>query len=349
MRQRSWYLLLAFLVSFFLLSSVSQPRVTAHATSQQGDPDQELDQARVWMRQGKYDDALKAFKRANAQRGNNCVECLWGIAQAYQKLEAHKNAITTCDQILALTGNDAGQSARAHNMKALSLLSLAGYKDQKKLQEAEAELRKALEADDSLRVARFNLGVALLRLHQDADGIGELRRFVEDEENGPQVEEARRLVDNPRRAREDFAPDFSFSTMQGDYLDSEELRGKVVLLDFWGTWCPPCVESVPDMRLVWKKFSKEPFVMISVSSDRDESLWREFVEKNKMEWPQYLDRDAKVQRSFQVRAFPTYILLDHEGIIQMNSVGLTWSRAAGIEEAIRKAVKTAKETAKHER
>ena len=84
--------------------------------------------------------------------------------------------------------------------------------------------------------------------------------------------------------------------------------------------------------------------MIAVSSDRgNEAGWRAFVEKNKMEWPQYLDRDGKVQRTFEVSAFPTYILIDHEGIIRMRSVGLSWQSAGGIEETIRKTLKAARE------
>jgi len=348
MRRESLWIAFLFLATFTLIAGPTLVPGSARAAAQQADAEEELDTGRVLLRQRKYDEALKAFKRANALRGNNCVECLWGVAQAYQKLEAHRNVVDTCNKIMELAAGDSGQRARAHNMKALALMSQAGYKDQKKLQEAEAELRKALELDKEMTIARYNLGVALLRLHRDAEGVEQLKTFVEEAENSPQVEEARRVIENPRRARENFAPDFSFSTMQGDYVESEELRGKVVLLDFWGTWCPPCVESVPDMRLVWKKFSKDQFVMIAVSSDRDQAVWSAFVEKNKMEWPQYLDRDAKVQRTFEVHAFPTYILIDHEGIIRMRSVGLSWQRAAGIEETIRKALKAAKEASKGE-
>jgi peroxiredoxin len=128
--------------------------------------------------------------------------------------------------------------------------------------------------------------------------------------------------------------------MSDEHIELEDLQGKVVLLDFWGTWCPPCVESVPELRNLHKKYSKEPsFVLIGISSDSDEEVWREFTTKNKMVWPQYRDKDRRIQRAFGVRAFPTYIVIDHEGIVRHRSVGMTWSRAASLDEAIRKQVK----------
>jgi len=100
------------------------------------------------------------------------------------------------------------------------------------------------------------------------------------------------------------------------------------------------VESVPELRNLHKKYSKEPaFVLIGISSDSEDEVWRDFTEKNKMIWPQYRDKDRRIQRAFEVRAFPTYIVIDHEGIVRHRSVGLTWSRAATLDEAIRKQVK----------
>jgi thiol-disulfide isomerase/thioredoxin len=122
-------------------------------------------------------------------------------------------------------------------------------------------------------------------------------------------------------------------------MSLDELRGKVVLLDFWGTWCPPCVASLPGLRDLNKKFAHEKFVMISVSNDGDAEKWKTFVGKEKMVWPQYLDRDRKMQRIFAVQAFPTYILLDPEGLIKYRAVGLSLEKEANLVEAINKQIK----------
>jgi peroxiredoxin len=127
---------------------------------------------------------------------------------------------------------------------------------------------------------------------------------------------------------------------EGEHIALEDLRGKVVLIDFWATWCPPCVESVPEIRNLYKRYSKEGnFVIIGISSDDDEQEWRDFTAKNKMVWPQYRDKDHRIVSAFGIRAFPTYILIDHEGIVRYSSIGLSWTRSANLSEAINKQVK----------
>ena len=89
-----------------------------------------------------------------------------------------------------------------------------------------------------------------------------------------------------------------------------------------------------------KKYSKEPsFVLLGISSDREEDVWKDFTEKNKMVWPQFLDKDRRIHRAFGIRAFPTYIVIDHEGIVRFSSVGASWERSADLHSAIQKAVK----------
>jgi peroxiredoxin len=70
-----------------------------------------------------------------------------------------------------------------------------------------------------------------------------------------------------------------------------------------------------------------------------EEQWRDFTAKNQMVWPQAFDRDNKIYRAFQVSKFPTYILIDHEGIIRYRASGLTFEREADLNEAIHKAIK----------
>ena len=70
-------------------------------------------------------------------------------------------------------------------------------------------------------------------------------------------------------------------------------------------------------------------------------MWRDFTAKNKMVWPQYLDKDRHIQRAFGVHAFPTYIVIDHEGIIRYQSIGLSWQRSASLGDAVGKLVKSA--------
>ncbi|MDX6304453.1 MAG: hypothetical protein QOI77_1422 [Blastocatellia bacterium] len=292
------------------------------------------------LRRRRWEDALKSFKRANEMRNKQSAECFIGMAQAYQGLEAYKNVAESCDRVIELSAGDPKTMAQAYNLKGIALQSQAAGKDQKKLQEAEAAFRQALTLGSDLPVVRFNLGFTLLQEGRDPEGIVELKKFTELEPDGAKYEQALKLIENPRRAREAYAPDFSLTTADGEYLSLDDLRGKIVLLDFWGTWCPPCVSAVPTIRDLRKRYAKEPsFIIIGVSSDSDEAKWKDFTTKNQMIWPQYLDKDHHIQRAFDVHAFPTYIMIDHEGIVRFRGVSTSWERTGALDDAIRKEIK----------
>lgn len=104
------------------------------------------------------------------------------------------------------------------------------------------------------------------------------------------------------------------------------------MLDFWGSWCPPCVSSIPDLKRIQKKFAKDPVVILGIAdpggatpttADEKEKAWRKFLADNKMDWPEYYDRDGRIARLFGVHRFPSYIVINGEGIITNGFVGAT--------------------------
>ncbi len=292
------------------------------------------------LRRHRWEDALKSFKRANEMRNKQSAECFYGMAQAYQGLDAYKNVVESCDKMIEFSAGDTKGQAQCYNLKGIALQTLAENKDQKKLQEAEAAFRQGLALATDLPILHYNLGFTLLQENHDPEGIAELKKFIELQSEGAKAEQARKVIENPRRAREAYAPDFSITTSEGEYIALDDLHGKVVLLDFWGTWCPPCVESVPSLRDMNKRYAKEKsFVMISVSVHDEEDKWRAFTTRNQMVWPQYFDRESKVQRAFGVNRFPTYILIDHEGIVRFKTSGMNFEREASLNDAIHKQIK----------
>jgi len=306
----------------------------------------EMEKGRELQRRRQYEEALKSFKRANEMRDKKSPECFFAMANAYQGLEAYKNVVESCDKVIEFAQGDSGLQAQAYNLKGIAFQSQAESKDQKKLKEAEAAFRQGLALNADLPILHYNLGFTLLQQGRDSEGIAALKKYVELQPDTANAIEARKMIENPRRARETYAPEFSITTLDGEFLTLEDLRGKVVLLDFWGTWCAPCVASVPSLRSLRKRFEKESaFVMIGISSDSEKEKWRAFIADNQMAWPQYLDRDRRVQRAFAVRGFPTYILIDHEGIVRFRSIGSGMEKTASLEEAIRKHVKLVAKTA----
>jgi thiol-disulfide isomerase/thioredoxin len=123
------------------------------------------------------------------------------------------------------------------------------------------------------------------------------------------------------RGQEKIAPEFEISTLQGRRVSLKQLAGRVVVMDFWATWCEPCRAALPDLRELTKKYPAEKLILISVSVDKDDGAWREFVGKEKMDWAQYRDADHKIREAFGIRSYPTYLVIDGDGIIKERYTG----------------------------
>jgi thiol-disulfide isomerase/thioredoxin len=321
-------------VAFAFSSLVLQPQAqqTVDTAFQQ-----ELEKGKDLVRQRKYDEAISSFKRANDLRDKKCAVCYGWLAETYLSLEAYKNVISSADKAVALAPTDTQLLIKAYNNKGLALQAQADKKDREKLQAAEAVFRLGLALPNAPAMLRYNLGVTLLQENRDPDGVAELKQYVQSEPKGSYAALARKMIDNPRRARENFAPDFAFTSLDGDYVSLEDLRGKVIVIDFWATWCGPCTASVPDLRNLHRKYVTNPsFVMIGISADFDDQVWRAFTSQHKMLWTHYRDQDRKIQRAFGIHAYPTYIVIDHEGIWRFQSIGAGYRSAIGLEDAIRK-------------
>ena len=117
------------------------------------------------------------------------------------------------------------------------------------------------------------------------------------------------------------SPVFSFKTLDGKTLSRDNLKGKVVVLDFWATWCIPCIKGLPELKELRQKNSGRPLVIVSVSGDDSEKTVKDFITKNRMDWPQVWDGGMNVAAAFRVSSLPTYIVLDHEGRIAYRQNG----------------------------
>ena len=299
-------ILLCLLFSFAAICNAAEPEDAATPVLKQG---------RDAMNARRYTDAVSAFKKANKIRDNRCYECYMGMAGAYLRMGDLKNAVESADKAAGVAASDA-ERAQAHNMKGGAYLRITPG-DPKK---AEAEYREALRLDPHASILHLNLAMALFKQSQDEAGKEELRAYLAGKPDEKDASFAEQLLENPRRARERYAPDFALTTMDGQELSLKQLAGKIVVIDFWATWCPACVASIGDMKELVKKYNGR-VVVVSVSADRDETAWREFVQKKKMDWPQYLDDKGSVCRLFDVHAFPSYMLIDGEGIIRKVIVG----------------------------
>lgn len=302
--------------------------------------DQAVERARLLLQQHDYFSALKEFQRANQIAGGKSVESFLGQAQAMQAMKIFPNALDACQKAIDLAGDNRRLLARAHKLKG-QLFAATGD-----LTSAEKELREAIAADPESRIpdVHFELARVLLGAHRDEEALAELKTEIELRPNGTTAEESRALIANPRRGREKYAPEFAFDATNGQHISLEALRGRIVLLDFWASWCGPCVRALPTVKKVFTQHEHEPFVILGISGDHEMLPWRSFMSKNGMTWPQYWDQDRRVREAFNVRAIPTYVLLDAEGIERMRVVGAGFDSARALISEIDKQTRMATRT-----
>ncbi len=269
-----------------------------------------------------YDEAEKAFKKANKIEHDACLPCWEGLARAQVGKHDVDGALKSTDKAMNAATDDR-QRAQVHDLRAeIFVAAAAGAKpDQKKLKVAETEARTAIQLDADQPNYHLRLAIALFREMNDDEAKKETQRYLDLALDGPDNAWAKSVLQDPRRARGNVAPDFEMTTASGDKLTLAGLSGKFIVLDFWATWCGPCRESVGDLKELTRKYSKDRVVLISVSADSNRELWSKFVTDKKMDWEQYWDEGGSMRRLFDVRAFPTYIVIDGDGMVRDRIVG----------------------------
>ncbi len=132
------------------------------------------------------------------------------------------------------------------------------------------------------------------------------------------------LLANDERPEEGHvAPDFSLKTLEGKTVRLSDLRGKkVVLLNFWATWCPPCRLEMPTMQKIYSDYKQKglEILAINIEPDATEEI-SEFINELRLTFPILLDTDMKVTRKYRLIGLPVSMLIDRQGIIRSKSLG----------------------------
>ncbi len=276
-----------------------------------------------------FNAALKDYKKADKAAGHDCVACLLRIATAESRLGDLNAAVDAAKKAGKLAAGNPALLEPAEQQLGDLLTAQAGlaHPDQGKLKRAAAAFTAALNAGAGAAqrdTLRYDLDVLLIRRKQADAGLAGLRSLTSDTALNPTLaSQSHKILADPKLAFEVIAPDFSFTANDGHTYSTTSLKGKVALIDFWGTWCEPCRQSVPMLQAVRSEFARKPgFVMLGVSSDTDAATWRKFMQQQRMVWPDFLDSDQAVQQAFDVREFPTYIVLRRDGSIAFRDSGL---------------------------
>lgn len=122
------------------------------------------------------------------------------------------------------------------------------------------------------------------------------------------------------------APGFSAGTLKGSSLALGDFRGKVVLINFWATWCIPCRVEMPSMEHLYSRYGGRDFEILAISGGEGMRVVRPFIENLKLSFPVLLDEDFEVHNKYQVTAIPSSYLVDKNGVITHRYFGaLDWN------------------------
>ncbi|MBI4637567.1 MAG: TlpA family protein disulfide reductase [Candidatus Rokubacteria bacterium] len=143
------------------------------------------------------------------------------------------------------------------------------------------------------------------------------------------VSDAMKELELIRPTRLKLADDFTVSTPEGKSFRLSAQRGKLVLVNFWATWCPPCREEMPAMERLYRQHRDRGFVMVAVSLDADPAVVRPFVAERGFTFSVGLDPKMQVANAYGVRALPSSFVIDRSGNLAALAIGpRTWDNEA---------------------
>ncbi len=228
-----------------------------------------------------------------------------------------------------------------------------GKKTEKDLAENFAEFDKILAAhkgeknDDVAQVLLMKAMLYIQVLDNEEKGLPllqQLKKDFPDTKQGLGVDKVVAGIEKQRASKEIQRklavgakfPDFDAKDLEGKPLSIARFKGKVVLVDFWATWCGPCIAELPNVQAAYDKHRPQGFEIIGISLDSDRAKLDKFLTDKKMTWPQYFDGQGwqtKLAGTYGVNSIPATYLLDGEGKIIAKNL-----RGKALEEAVAKAL-----------
>ncbi len=296
----------------------------ASTTEQPSNPKVLAELRQAWQLEQRQQSALAigAYKKANKLAGGSCVACLSGLYRAQMKQGDFREAIRAAAAMQAAGASPLVKSVAAYN-QGRALMALGGNQPKPaQLEQARAAYSEAVQLDPQNVSALFNEGEVLARMGRRDEAQKDFRLCLSTLRPGdPAWPRVKHFADDPELAVQKMAPAFEVTALNGSRFNLDAMAGKVVLIDFWATWCGPCNQDLPYLKKIASEFAGQPLVMISVSLDSNAAAWREFVQKHEMTWLQYRDADHQLAREFGVTSIPHYFTIDSDGVLASESLG----------------------------
>ncbi len=329
-------------IAGLILALVFSSVLYAQASGPAADPAlaRQLKVAQHYETAGAYPDAIHAYKKANKMAAGKCAPCLEHLGNLYFWTNDDKQSLKASTQLDHIAATPADTASAAMLEGEALLREGTSRRKPELLKEADAQFRRVLAMQPKRCEALFLDGMALGRSGQEAAASDIFSRYIASDSADPVLRmRARRYMTHPELMREKMAPPFSLKTGDGQEVSLDSLQGKVVLLDFWATWCGPCNAELPHVRDIAARYHGKPLVVVSISIDRDRAKWQRFVEEHGMDWPQYWDEGGTMASKFGVNVIPHYFTIDTDGVLRSENMG----GGSNIDGRLRKLVSAAQQ------
>jgi peroxiredoxin len=209
---------------------------------------------------------------------------------------------------LALEIRQLPEGSKLGLASGLANLATEGDFGRDTLQEVTTTLERALCEAQRRPDSAYNELASLARYEHMQVGLSD-----------PQYAAALAKLDADDQARRDA--DFTLADLEGKKWTLKSLRGRVVLVNFWATWCPPCRKEIPDLDALYKRFKDQGLVILAIS-DEDAAKVKPFVEQQKFGYPVLLDAGGSVNKLFRVAGIPKTFVFDREGKLVAQSIDM---------------------------
>ena len=292
----------------------------------------------IQQHQGAY--VEDAYKKANKIAGGQCAVCLSHMYDMEMVRGAYKEALASATASEALAMTPLSKAIAAAD-RGQALLGQAGTKPKpEQLEAAHVAFQVAIVLYPKFPSALYSDGKVLARLGRLEEARTAFQQCLECVgPHDPARLRAEHFAANPELATHQMAPAFEVTALDGSKFNLDAMGGRVVLIDFWATWCGPCNEELPHMKKIAKEFAGQPLVILSVSWDSDDATWKEFIQKNEMTWMQYRDADHKLTNEFGINEIPHYFTIDSDGVLTSEMMG----SGSDVEGKLKKLIAKARE------
>ncbi len=291
-------------------------------------------------RKRQYALAADDYKKANKVAGGSCVPCLKQLYETDMHLGEWKGAVAAATQMESLATLLIDKSIAA-NDRGVALLSQGGEKPKPaQLEAAHTAFQTALSDYPKNISAQYQDGCVLTRMGKDDEAKQAFAACSQAASpKDPMRVRAAHFAENPELSLHKMAPAFEVTALDGTRFNLDNMGGRVVLIDFWATWCGPCNAELPHLQKVVREFANEPLTVISISWDSDQAKWKDFIAKHEMTWLQYRDADHKLSDRFGINSIPHYFTIDSDGVLTAEMLG----SGSDVEGKLKKLIKRAKE------